>query len=386
MKSLLIALLSVSALLASLTARAEEPKKDPPKTPAAADAPKEGEKKDEIDIYKVPEGADATSDALVAFCKKLMTHRPASAAEAQTHRAKLLPALKTATTQILTLEKGDATANGHFARGIQMQLELGAAMSNPKGPAFAKFIDDAAKFAESDKLDNSDVNMLSTVARNLQYVDADKAKGFYEKLLAIFGKSALPAAKQQAAEIPGVLRRLNLPGQVMELTGKTFDGKDFDLKSLKGKVVLVDYWATWCGPCRAELPNVKKNYEGYHGKGFEVVGISGDRDRAALEKFLTADPLPWTTIHEMENGAWKPNPSMEKYGINAYPTTLLVGKDGKVVALNARGPKLGELLKAQLGEPEPPKEPAKDAPPAKEPAKDSKVGAAQKGDSSSATK
>jgi thiol-disulfide isomerase/thioredoxin len=113
--------------------------------------------------------------------------------------------------------------------------------------------------------------------------------------------------------------------------------------------VLVDFWATWCHWCVKEIPNVKRNYAGYHNKGFEVVAVSADEDRAALDEFLGKAKLPWINLHD-KNGA---NPAIENYGITGFPTTFLVGKDGKVVSTSARGKELDEQLKNILGDPEP---------------------------------
>ena len=130
----------------------------------------------------------------------------------------------------------------------------------------------------------------------------------------------------------------------MEITGTLLNGKPFDQSTLTGKVVLVDFWATWCGPCIAEIPNVLEAYKKYSSKGFEVVGVSLDQDRDALEKFVTDKKIPWPILFENSEGSGWQHPLATYYGISGIPTVILIGKDGNVVSLNARGERLGELL------------------------------------------
>jgi len=122
------------------------------------------------------------------------------------------------------------------------------------------------------------------------------------------------------------------------------NGQPFDQKTLAGKVVLVDFWATWCGPCVAEIPNVLEQYEKYHAKGFEVVGISLDQDRQALEKFVTDQKVPWPILFEESEGDGWQHPLATYYGISGIPTVILIGRDGNVITLDVRGEKLGERL------------------------------------------
>jgi thiol-disulfide isomerase/thioredoxin len=171
----------------------------------------------------------------------------------------------------------------------------------------------------------------------------------YKSFGPLFAKSGNEQIRAMGESFAGTLRRLSLPGHPMEIKGTLLNGKPFDQKTLAGKVVLVDFWATWCGPCVAEIPNVLEQYEKYHDKGFEVVGISLDEDREALEKFVTDQKIPWPILYEKPEGEGWRHPLSTFYGISGIPTVILIGRDGNVITLNARGEKLGEQLDKLFG-------------------------------------
>ena len=156
----------------------------------------------------------------------------------------------------------------------------------------------------------------------------------------------LKADAEAAAGDAGAERLLALRGEPLELAGPLLDGTPFDQASLAGKVVLVDFWATWCGPCVAEIPNMLEQYEKYHDKGFEVVGISLDEEKDKVDAFVADKKIPWPIIYAGKG--WQ-DPVAQFYGISGIPQLILIGRDGNVITLNARGEalvkKLAELFK-----------------------------------------
>ena len=131
-------------------------------------------------------------------------------------------------------------------------------------------------------------------------------------------------------------------GKPLDIHFTAVDGRKVDLNQLKGKVVLVDFWATWCGPCVAEVASLKKAYEAYHSKGFEILGISLDENRKALLDFVEKHNMPWPQYFDGKH--WN-NEISFRFGINGVPTQWLVDKKGILRELNARGDLEGSVAR-----------------------------------------
>lgn len=127
---------------------------------------------------------------------------------------------------------------------------------------------------------------------------------------------------------------------------KPFEVKDekgaaLSLEQFKGKVVLLDFWATWCGPCREELPNVLATYAKHHGNGFEIVGVSLDEDEKAFREFIAAEGMTWR--HHFDGKGWA-NEIAQLYGVQSIPATYLLDRDGKIARIGLRGEALDKAV------------------------------------------
>ena len=143
------------------------------------------------------------------------------------------------------------------------------------------------------------------------------------------------------------LKNVSNGSMAMDFTKNDVDGKPVKLSDFRGKWVLLDFWASWCGPCREENPNVLKYYNSFKDKGFTVLGVSLDDNAANWKKAIAEDKMPWTQVSSLQG--WK-DPVSQEYAVEGIPSNLLIDPKGIIHARNLRGDDLGKKLKELIAE------------------------------------
>ena len=248
-------------------------------------------------------------------------------------------------------ESGDAAAGA--ADPVQQRIGLAVAAARRKQPegnpaVFAEFESQLRRIIADFPKSLEPWNALLSLAqqseperseRLLKEIEAASNAGTispdFKKTIAMVRKQA-EAQKKQRERV----------GKPLELAFKAVDGRTVDLAAMKGKVVLIDFWATWCGPCVAELPHVLEAYQKLHDRGFEIVGISLDQEKEALQAFTKKRGMTWPQYFDGEG--WG-NKYAQEFGITGIPAMWLVDRDGKLVDQEAREDLAGKVERLLAG-------------------------------------
>ena len=171
-----------------------------------------------------------------------------------------------------------------------------------------------------------------------------KDRGVLGKLAEIFRKLGnTDKAEEYQRKAKPVIAMVGKP--VPDFTATDLNGNPISLQEYRGKVILLDFWAVWCGPCIAEMPNVKRVYERYKDEGFDIIGISLDTDGKRLHNYLKENDIVWRQV--FSGKGWQ-SPVSQQYGIRGIPAPWLIDRDGTLITKQARGRKLGKLVAEAL--------------------------------------
>ncbi len=232
-----------------------------------------------------------------------------------------------------------------FVNTIKMDSVRMDSMSNALEKPYTALIDEQNVYLKN--FVEKHTSSLAALAA-IQQLPPDQFQDTYKKLdEGLLKKYPTSAYVKAFHETIAKDDQIKIGSLAPEISMQTPDGKTLALSSLKGKIVLIDFWASWCGPCRLENPNVVNAYNKYVSKGFDIYSVSLDKDAEKWKQAIAKDNLTWKN-HVCDFKFWQ-SPVVTLYNFNAIPTNVLIDKEGKIIAKNLRGEalekKLQELFK-----------------------------------------
>lgn len=238
-----------------------------------------------------------------------------------------------------TEDRANAAFNALFRSAEERLMAAGPRLNEVRADVIVELVEFAEEYrgtvAAAVALQNAG-NLAEVIGQ------FDRAEKLYRR-----GLEHRPPQEVYSAIANAVADVIARPGRtIRDFTSTTLDGETVSPESLKGKVYLLDFWATWCGPCIAELPHLRRAYKQYNEQGFEIVSISLDSEKEDLTDFLGKNEMPWKHVYDEDRDA--DQRLGDRFGVYGIPHTLLVGPDGTIIGGGYRGQALDAAVEKAL--------------------------------------
>ena len=278
---------------------------------------------------------------MVSLVEELQATRPVGTAEGQERGQllALLSALGDAAADETLKKMAESSDPVEAATGRSAQIVARWMRSDANAAVQQKIVDDLQSLAKQYPTQDA----VTAAAVMLAGTAKPEARALRQRVRTVVAETLkTPKAAAVVKQLDQAENKLEFTAKLKAMEGKPFaieavgfGGSRLSTADFKGKVVLIDFWATWCKPCREELPKLKQVYAQYHARGLEVVGVSCDNDGADLRKFLDENKdMPWPQLFDAAKPGW--HPIAEQYNINAIPRMFLVDRKGILRSIDAR--------------------------------------------------